>query len=266
MLEEGVFEETKPEAVFGLHVMPGRSGEISYRSGATMASSDELLATITGKQGHGGMPWNTVDPITTSALVISGLQTVVSRRANLTASPAVVTIGTINGGTGPNIVPETVQMSDTIRTYDEAVRRQIHEDIRLTAVNIAESAGATAKVSITRMYDTTVNDEALTKRMVPVLERAADGQVARVPLAGASEDFSFFAKATPGLYVFLGITPRGQDPAQAAPNHNPDFFVDESALVVGTRTLGSLAVNFLSAEPEESGPPRRSRPSVQGDH
>jgi metal-dependent amidase/aminoacylase/carboxypeptidase family protein len=115
------------------------------------------------------------------------------------------------------------------------------------------------------MYDPTVNDEGLTARMAPVLERAADGQVARAPLAGASEDFSFFAQATPGLYVFLGITPRGQDPAQAAPNHNPGFFVDENALVVGTRTLGSLAVNFLSAEPEESGPPRRSRPFVQGD-
>ena len=108
MLEEGLFEKTKPDAVFAVHVMPGRSGEISYRSGPTTASSDTLEITVTGKQGHGGMPWNTVDPITTSALVISGLQTVVSRKANLTDSPVVVTIGTINGGTGPNIVPETV--------------------------------------------------------------------------------------------------------------------------------------------------------------
>jgi amidohydrolase len=265
MLEEGLFKQTKPDAVFALHVMPGRLGELSYRSGATTASSDSLEITITGKQGHGGMPWNTVDPITTSALVISGLQTVVSRRANLTASPAVVTIGTINGGTGPNIVPETVQMSGTIRTYDEAVRRQIHEDIRLTAVNIAESAGATAKVSIAPMYDTTVNDETLTKRMVPVLERAADGQIAQAPLAGASEDFSFFAKEAPGLYVFLGVTPRDQDPAKAAPNHNPRFFVDESALVVGTRTMAFLAVNFLSSQ-ATADPPRHSRPFVQENH
>jgi amidohydrolase len=262
MLEEGLFKQMKPDAVFALHVMPGRLGELSYRSGATTASSDSLEITITGRQGHGGMPWNTVDPITTSALVISGLQTVVSRRANLTASPAVVTVGTINGGTGPNIVPETVQMSGTIRTYDEAVRRQIEEDIRLTAVNIAESAGATAKVSITRMYDTTVNDETLTKRMVPVLERAANGQVAQAPLAGASEDFSFFAKETPGLYVFLGVTPRDQDPAKAAPNHNPHFFVDESALVVGTRTMAFLAVNFLSSQARAE-PSRHSLPFVQ---
>jgi amidohydrolase len=250
MLEEGLFEKTKPDAVFGLHVMPGRSGEISYRDGPTTASSDTLEVTVTGKQGHGGMPWDTVDPITTSALVVSGLQTVVSRKAKLTDSPVVVTLGTINGGTGPNIVPETVQMTGTIRTYDEKVREQAHRDIRLAAEKIAESAGAKAKVSITKMYDTTVNDEALTERMAPVLKRAADGQVSRARLVGASEDFSFFAKAAPGLYVFLGVTPRDQDPATAAPNHNPRFFVDEGALVVGTRAMASLAVNFLTAEPK----------------
>jgi amidohydrolase len=174
----------------------------------------------------------------------------VSRKAKLTDSPVVVTIGTINGGTGPNIVPEKVEMTGTIRTYDEKVREQAHRDIRLTAEKIAESAGAKAKVSITRMYDTTANDEALTARMAPVLKRVADGQLARAPLVGASEDFSFFAKEVPGLYVFLGVTPADQDLAKAAPNHNPKFFVDEGALVVGTRSLASLAVNFLGAEPK----------------
>ena len=125
MLEEGAFKDPKPDAVFGLHVMPGPLGQISYRTGATAASSDDLEITVTGRQGHGGMPWNTIDPVTTSALVISGLQTVVSRRANLTESPAVVTIGTINGGTRANIVPEKVVMTGTIRTYDEKVRAQV---------------------------------------------------------------------------------------------------------------------------------------------
>jgi amidohydrolase len=250
MLKEGLFEQTKPDAVFGLHVMPGPFGQISYRSGPTTASNDTMELTVVGKQGHGGMPWNTVDPIATSALIISGLQTVVSRKADLTDSPVVVTVGAINGGTGPNIVPETVQMSGTIRTYDEKVRQRAHGDIRLAAEKIAESAGATAKVSIARMYDPTVNDEALTARMTPALKRAADDRVARAPLSGASEDFSFFAKEVPGLYVFLGVTPRDQDPAEAAPNHNPRFFVDEGALAVGTRTMATLAVSFLSAEPK----------------
>ena len=174
----------------------------------------------------------------------------VSRKANLAESPLVVTIGTINGGTGPNIVPESVAMTGTIRAYDEKAREQAHRDIRLAAEKIAESAGAKARVSVAKMYDTTVNDEALTERMTPVLKRAADGKVAKAPLAGASEDFSFFAKEVPGLYVFLGVTPAGQDPATAAPNHNPSFFVDEKALVVGTRAMASLAVNFLAAGPK----------------
>jgi len=251
MLEEGLFNDTKPDAVFGLHVFPGRSGEIAYRSGATTASSDNLEITVTGKQGHGGMPWNTVDSITTSATIISGLQTVVSRKANLTESPLVVTIGTINGGTAPNIVAETVYMTGTVRAYDEKVREQTRRDIRLAVEKIAESAGAKATVSITKNYDTSINDEKLTAQMAPVLKRAADGKVTTVPLVGASEDFSCYARATPGLFVFLGVTPHGQDPAKAAPNHSPDFFVDESALVVGTRTMASLAVNFLSEAPKE---------------
>jgi amidohydrolase len=247
MLEEGAFTDPKPEAVFGLHVMPGPLGQISYRTGAAAASSDDLEITVTGQQGHGGMPWNTIDPVTTSALIISGLQTVVSRRANLTQSPAVLTIGTINGGTRANIVPEEVVMTGTIRTYDEKVRAQVGADVTLMAGKIAESAGAKAEVRITPMYATTVNDVSLAAAMAPVLQRAADGNVAESPLAGASEDFSFLAQAAPGLYMFLGVTPKDQDPAKAAPNHNPEFFVDEQALVVGVRTMATLAVEFLAS-------------------
>jgi amidohydrolase len=209
------------------------------------------------------MPWNTVDPVTTSALVISGLQTVVSRKANLTASPAVVTVGTINGGTRANIVPEKVTMTGTIRTYDEQVRGQVGRDIRLTAEKIAESAGATAEVRVTPMYATTVNDPGLTARMAPVLKRAADGKVAEAPLAGASEDFSFYAQSVPGLYVFLGVTPAGQDPAKAAPNHNPQFLVDVGAVVGATRRLAPLAVDFLAAAPADAAAEQTARPFVQ---
>jgi metal-dependent amidase/aminoacylase/carboxypeptidase family protein len=106
-------------------------------------------------------------------------------------------------------------------------------------------------VSIVNIYNTTVNNERLAEWARPVLRRAADGRLRHGPLVGASEDFSFFAEATPGLFVFMGITPRDQDPAKAAPNHSPGFFVDESALVIGTRTMASLAVNFLSSQPKE---------------
>ncbi len=263
MLQEGAFEDPKPDAVFAQHVMPGPSGQVSYRSGATTASGDDLQITVIGRQGHGGMPWNTIDPITTSAQVIVGLQTVVSRRTNLTASPAVVTIGTINGGSRANVVPDSVQMSGTIRTYDDKVREQVGRDVKLTAEKVAESADARAEVTITKMYAPTINNEELTEQMAPVLRRAADGKVAKAPLAGASEDCSFFAQAAPGLYIFLGVTPDDQDPAKAAPNHSPKFFVDETALAVGTRTMSMLALNFLNSSRTEASPPKVARTFIQ---
>jgi amidohydrolase len=187
---------------------------------------------------------------------------VVSRRANLTASPAVVTIGTISGGTRANIVPDNVAMTGTIRTYDENVRKQVDDDVKQTAEKIAESSGAKADVRLTPMYAATINDPALTAEMARALKRAADGNVAKCPLAGASEDFSFYAQAVPGLYVFLGITPNGEDPAKAAPNHSPSFFVDEHALVDGVRTMATLAVDFLSSPPATTEPEPSSRPFV----
>ncbi|HVK58417.1 MAG TPA: amidohydrolase [Candidatus Kapabacteria bacterium] len=250
MLEEGIFKAQKPDAVFAVHVMPGASGEISYRIGSLTAASDNLQITVTGKQGHGGMPWNTIDPITTSAAIISGVQTIVSRRTDLTLSPAVVTIGTIQGGTRANIVPDKVTMTGTIRTYDEGIREQVSREVVNTAQKIAESAWAKAEVVVAKQYPTTVNDEKLAQRMLPVIKRSADGKVATGRLSGASEDFSYFAQEAPGLYLFLGITPPDQDPAAAAPNHNPGFFVHEPALVVGVRTMASLAVNSLMAPTE----------------
>ena len=246
MLEDGVFDALKPDAIFAVHVMPGASGELSWRSGATTAASDMLSITVNGSQGHGGMPWNTVDPVVASAQVIGGVQTVVSRKANLARSPAVVTIGTVNGGTGPNIVPETVAMTGPIRTYEGGVRAQVRKDLALSARKIARSAGATAEVSIEPMYSSIFNDASLVERMAPVLEHAADGKVATAELPGAAEDFSFFSQQVPGLYLFLGVTPEGQDPATAAPNHNPAFHVDEAALEVGARAMTMLAAEFLS--------------------
>ncbi len=158
-----------------------------------------------------------------------------------------MTIGSIHGGTSPNVVPETVDMGGTIRTYDEQARKQVKDDIRRTAENIAKSAQATAEVTITDMYATTVNNEQLALQMRPVLEQASGRPVSAAPLQGASEDFSFYAQVVPGLFVFLGITPRNQDPATAAPNHNPRFFVDETALVVGVRVMSSMALTFLTS-------------------
>jgi amidohydrolase len=248
MIKDGALRDPKPDAVFGLHVNSGLpSGRIGYRAGAAMASADELRIKVTGRQGHAGYPWRAIDPVTTAAQIVLGLQTVVSRRTDLMKSPTVVSVSTINGGSRWNIVPESVEMTGTIRTYDSGVRAGVHRDIRQVAENIAASANAQAEVEIIELYDPLVNNDRVTARMVPVLERAADGDAGLNERSGASEDVSFFLNEVPGLYFVLGIVPREQELAKAAPNHSPNFFIDEKALVVGVRALAMVAVNYLTA-------------------
>jgi amidohydrolase len=248
MIKEGALADPKPDAVFGLHVSSGApSGRIGYRAGPANASADELRIKVTGRGGHAGYPWRAVDPVTTAAQVVLGLQTVVSRRTDLMKSPTVVSVSTINGGARWNIVPETVEMTGTIRTYDAEVRKGVHRDIRQIAENIAASANAKAEVEIIELYDPLVNNDRVTARMVPVLQRAADGNAVLAERSGASEDFSFFLNEVPGLFFNLGIVPRDQDPAKAAPNHSPNFFIDEAALVTGVRALAMVTVNYLAA-------------------
>jgi metal-dependent amidase/aminoacylase/carboxypeptidase family protein len=175
------------------------------------------------------------------------LQTIVSRRTDLMKSPAVVSITTINGGSSGNIVADSVVMTGTIRAYDQGVRKGIHRDIYQIAENIALSANAKAEVDILEIYEPTVNDERVTARMVPVLERAADGDAILSELSGAADDVSVLLAEVPGLYFNLGIVPRSQDIRKAAPNRSPDFFIDESALVVGVRALAMVTVNYLAA-------------------
>jgi amidohydrolase len=246
MIKEGAFADPRPDAVFGLHVTSSMSsGRIGYRAGPAMASADELRIKVIGRQGHAGYPWRAIDPVTTSAQIVLGLQTVVSRRADLMRSPTVVSVSTINGGSRFNIVPDFVEMTGTIRTYDALVRKGVHADIKQIAETIAASANAKAEVDIIELYDPLVNPEQMTARMAPVLARASDGNIAVVPQSGAAEDFSFFLKEVPGLFFYVGAVPPGQDPATAAPNHSPNFLIDESALAVGVRALASVAVNFL---------------------
>jgi amidohydrolase len=247
MIKEGAFADPRPDAVFGLHVTSSMSaGRIGYRPGPTMASADELRIKVTGRQGHAGYPWRAIDPVTTSAQIVLGLQTIVSRRTDLMRSPTVVSISTINGGSRFNIVPDVVEMTGTIRTYDAHVRKNVHADIRQVAENIAASANAKAEVDIIELYDPLVNNADMVARMAPVLTRASDNNAVVVPQTGAAEDFSFFLNEVPGLFFYVGVVPRGQDPMTAAPNHSPNFMVDESALVIGVRALASVAVNFLA--------------------
>ena len=247
MIAEGALENPKPAAIFGLHVLPYPAGEIRYRPGGAMASSDGFRIVVRGRQTHGAQPWAGVDPIVVAAQVVMGLQTITSRQVDITAAPAIVTVGVINGGVRNNIIPDSVVMLGTIRTFDAIVRRDIHERVRRTAESIAQSAGATARVVIDTGPPVTYNDPALTERMLPTLRQVAGAANVRLslPLTPA-EDFSRYQERIPGLFFFLGITPPGADPRTVAANHSPRFFVDEAALPVGVRALAHIAVDYLS--------------------
>jgi amidohydrolase len=249
MVKEGVLENPKVDAMFGLHVgiTPLEAGSITFRPKGLMAAGDTYRIVVKGRQTHGAMPWAGVDPIVVASQIVLGLQTVVSRQIDLTTAPAVVTVGTIEGGTRHNIVPDQVRMSGTIRTFDPEMRKEILARVKRTAEDIASSAGATAELILDEGYPVTWNDPALTERMTPSLKRVAAGTFnPNAQPTTTSEDFSYYGQRVPALYFFLGVAPKGADPSAWAANHSPRFSPDEAALITGVRALASLAVDFLS--------------------
>jgi amidohydrolase len=248
MIKEGAFDHPKPDVVFGLHVMGGGNvGNIAYRPAAAMASADILRITVRGKQTHGSAPWYGIDPVVVASQIILGLQTIASRQINVTKETSVITIGSIHGGIRFNIIPDDVLLEGTIRTFSSEVQDDIHRRIRRTAEAIAASAGAEAKVEITGQCPVVYNDPALAQRMLPTLRRVAGAERVSVwvPMTGA-EDFSFFAQQAPGLFIWLGSTKLGVDPATAPINHSPLYEVDEGVLPLGVRALANLAVDYLT--------------------
>ena len=247
MLMEGAFENPRPDVVFGLHVFPFPAGTIATRPGGLMASSDRHQITIKGKQTHGAVPWAGVDPIVTASQVVLGLQTIVSRQLDATLTPSIVTVGRIEGGVRNNIIPESVELEGTIRTFDAATRTDIHKRIRRTAESIAEAAGATADVVIDQGYGVTRNDPTLYRQMAPTLEVVAGDRFIEATQTTTAEDFSYFANEVPGLFLFLGVAP--DDPSLIHPNHSPRFYADERALPVGVEALTSMTLDYMVSHP-----------------
>jgi len=246
MLQEGAFADPTPEAIFGLHVWPSPVGTLTYLARGAMAAADGLYIKIVGRQTHGAVPWGGVDPIVVASQVVMGLQTITARQTEVTRAPAIVTVGSIHGGVRGNIIPDSVVMVGTVRTFDSEMQADVHERIRRTAEQIAASAGAEAVVRIGIGAPVTYNDPDLTRWALPTLRRSAgeDAVSEGVPITGA-EDFSLYQQEIPGLFFFLGIVPEGTDPATAPANHSPLFYADEGALPVGVKTMASLAVDYL---------------------
>lgn len=248
MVKEGVLDDPKVEVVFGLHINSQTEvGTIRYKTEGIMAAVDKFKITIKGKSTHGSTPWTGNDPIVIASEIVNSLQTIVSRHIDITQDPAVVTVGWIKGGVRNNIIPETVEMEGTIRTFNETAQNEIHRRIQLIAQNIAESADAVAEVKITKQYPVTYNNIELTNKMLPTLQRVAGKDFVKLTRASTgAEDFSFYAKKVPGLFFFLGGMTKGADPTKVAPHHTPDFFIDESGLKLGVRTFANLVLDYLA--------------------
>ena len=248
MIEEGVLEgPDAPEAIFGLHVSSMPAATLNYRFEGVLAAADWLRIVVKGRQTHGSAPWRGVDPIIVSAQIMTALQTIPSRQLNITQAPAVVTIGSIHGGVRGNIIPDQVEMVGTIRTFDVAMRKDLLERIERTAVQIAESAGAVAEVTIDPYAPVTYNDPDLARRMLPTLEWAAgEGMVVESLRRMGAEDFSYYVERIPGFYFFLGVNKKGVSEAEAPANHSPHFYVNEETLIVGLRAMVGVAVDYLT--------------------
>ena len=247
MIEAGVLENPKVDAIFGLHVGPGPLGGVSWRPGATAAAGDIFRIVVHGKQTHGAYPAAGVDPIVVGSQIVLGLQTIISRQSDLTTAPAILTVGAFHSGLRENIIPDSAWMIGTIRTLDPGMRTEIHQRMKRTAELIAQSAGATADVKIELGYPVTVNTPALARRMVPSLQRVVGADRTTETRPGtAGEDFSRYLERVPGFFFSLGVTPADKDPRTVAANHSPLFFADEKALPVGVRLMSSVAVDFLA--------------------
>jgi len=248
MVAERVLENPRPAAIFGLHVTSRlETGSIATRPLGLLAAVDSLRVKVKGRQTHGAYPWLGVDPIVVSSQIILGLQTIPSRQLDVTIAPSIVTIGSIHGGVRNNIIPDEVEMLGTLRSLDNAMRLDMHKRVRQTIEKIAESAGAVVEIVIEEGYPITRNDPALTAQMLPTLERAAGAGRVEIanPVLGA-EDFAFYQEKIPGLFYFVGTRPRGVTAEQAASNHSPKFFVDESGLELGVRSMVHLTLDYLN--------------------
>ena len=248
MVKEGVLKNPDVDAIFGLHISSGVPiNTLTYKPGGTMASATSFEIKIKGKQAHGSRPWEGADPIVAGAQIINNLQTIVSRNLDLTNEAAVVTIGRFESGIRSNIIPESAYMEGTIRALDYEMRDEIYKRLKEIVVNTAKSNNLEAEVILKTPYPITYNDLKLTEQMKKTLFRVAGEN--NVKLARAStgaEDFSYFANKVPGFFFRLGGMPIEDHPNKGFSHHTPDFYIDDSGLILGVRAMANLAVDYLN--------------------
>ena len=246
MIKEGVLENPKVDAIFGLHINSQTPvGTIKYKTGGIMASVERFVINVRGKQTHGSQPWSGVDPILISAKIIDGLQTIISREAELTNEAAVITVGKITSGTRFNIIPESSEMIGTVRTLDPKMREMIEKRMKDMVEGIAKAYGGEASIIFQNNTSITYNDEELTARILPSLQTVAgEENVIIMKATTGGEDFSFFQEKVPGVYFFLGGMTAGN--TESFPHHTPDFMIDESGLLLGVKAFTQISIDYLN--------------------
>jgi amidohydrolase len=245
MVEQGVLQNPKVDAVFGLHVVPGPVGALFWRPGPMMAASDRYEIKLKGKQTHGAQPWSGIDMASLTADIVTAFNQIAARQVNVAKSPTVLTVGTIHGGLRYNIIPEDLEMAGTLRTFDPDMRKDVMAKAEKAVASIADRYGAKATFSWGTPNPVTNNDRELSARMKPTLARAAEGGKIQddIDYITGAEDFSYYQLKVPGLFYDLGV---GNPPGV---NHSPFFTVDERALEAGVRAQALTALDFLQGAP-----------------
>ena len=248
MIKEGVLENPKVDAIFGLHIRSNYEvGTIYYKKGGIMASVERFVINVKGKQTHGGRPWQGVDPILISAKIIDGLQTIISRESKLVDEAAVITVGKITAGTRFNIIPESAELIGTVRTLDPKMKAHIEKRMTEMVTTLAKAYGGEATISFQNNTAITYNDFDLVDKMLPSLQKVAGIENVRLRKATTGgEDFSYFQEVIPGFYFFLGgMTPGNEN---FFPHHTPDFFIDESGMILGVKTFIQMSLDYLNSK------------------
>ena len=248
MIEEGIFSDEVPAAIFGIHVgigIPG--GKFAVKPGPMMAAADRYQITVKGKQTHGARPWDGVDPIVISAQIVLALQTIAARQVDVTKAPSIISVGRIAGGIRNNVIPDQVEIEGTIRTFDPEMRDYIHMAVERTARLIAESAGAEIEFEITKGPPPLRNDPELTAKVMSSLVRASGHPVEPILPQTVAEDFSEYGNVAPAVFVFLGNWPEGLDASKQPANHSPYFDMHEPYLETGVKAFSHMVVDYLQS-------------------